>query len=290
MEKPFLSIVMLTYGHEKFIQQSIEGVFQQKTNFIVELIIANDNSPDETDDIVKSVISNAPSNIQINYKRHSTNLGMMRNFIWALKEAKGKYVAICEGDDYWIDSLKLQKQVDFLEANADFTVHCHNFKTQNGSIVSAESHFDTLNPATEMTISDLSKNNIIPTLTAVFRNQELLFPDWTLQSPLGDIILFLQVVKNGKIKYLNEKMAVYRQNVGVWSGKKMDQQKMIYLFENLADEYKDLPQVRQNLLSNKNRHVKALLKEMKISKILVNHYFKKLSFTEKAKLIAQKII
>lgn len=290
MEKPFLSIVMLTYGHEKFIQQSIEGVFQQKTNFIVELIIANDNSPDETDDIVKSVISNAPSNIQINYKRHSTNLGMMRNFIWALKEAKGKYVAICEGDDYWIDSLKLQKQVDFLEANADFAVHCHNFKTQNGSIVRAESHFDTLNPATEMTISDLSKNNIIPTLTAVFRNQELLFPDWTLQSPLGDIILFLQVVKNGKIKYLNEKMAVYRQNVGVWSGKKMDQQKMIYLFENLADEYKDLPQVRQNLLSNKNRHVKALLKEMKISEILVNHYFKKLSFTEKAKLIAQKII
>lgn len=290
MEKPFLSIVMLTYAHEKFIQQSIEGVFKQKTNFIVELIIANDNSPDETDDIVKSVISNAPSNIQINYKRHSTNLGMMRNFIWALKEAKGKYVAICEGDDYWIDSLKLQKQVDFLEANADFTVHCHNFKTQNGSIVSAESHFDTLNPATEMTISDLSKNNIIPTLTAVFRNQELSFPDWTLQSSLGDIILFLQVVKNGKIKYLNEKMAVYRQNVGVWSGKKMDQQKMIYLFENLADEYKDLPQVRQNLLSNKNRHVKALLKEMKISEILVNHYFKKLSFTEKAKLIAQKII
>lgn len=290
MEKPFLSIVMLTYGHEKFIQQSIEGVFQQKTNFIVELIIANDNSPDETYEIVKSVISNAPSNIQINYKHHSTNLGMMRNFIWALKEAKGKYVAICEGDDYWIDSLKLQKQVDFLEANADFAVHCHNFKTQNGSIVNEESHFDTLNPATEMTISDLSKNNIIPTLTAVFRNQELSFPDWTLQSPLGDIILFLQVVKNGKIKYLNEKMAVYRQNVGVWSGKKMDQQKMIYLFENLADAYKDLPQVRQNLISNKKRHVKALLKEMKTSEILVNHHFKQLSLTEKAKLIVQKII
>ena len=113
---------MLTYGHEKFIQQSIEGVFQQKTNFIVELIIANDNSPDETDDIVKSVISNAPSNIQINYKRHSTNLGMMRNFIWALKEAKGKYVAICEGDDYWTDKKKLQVQKDFLESNPEYVI------------------------------------------------------------------------------------------------------------------------------------------------------------------------
>ena len=278
-----VSIICNTYNHEKYIAHALESFLMQKTDFSFEILVHDDASTDSTPDIIKTYAEKYPDIIKpILQTENQFSKGINVTQVFQYSRAKGKYIAFCEGDDYWIDSLKLQKQVDFLEANADFAVHCHNFKTQNGSIVRAESHFDTLNPATEMTISDLSKNNIIPTLTAVFRNQELLFPDWTLQSPLGDIILFLQVVKNGKIKYLNEKMAVYRQNVGVWSGKKMDQQKMIYLFENLADEYKDLPQVRQNLLSNKNRHVKALLKEMKISKILVNHYFKKLSFTEKA--------
>lgn len=290
MHKPFLSVVMLTYGHEKYIRQAIEGVFLQETNFDIELIIANDHSPDCTDEIVKSIILNSPHHINIKYIKHEKNIGMMANFIWTLKQAQGKYVAICEGDDYWIAPLKLQKQVDFLETNLDFSIHCHNFKTQDGDVINNASHFDFLNPKEEMTILDLSKNNIIPTLTSVFRNQELTFQEWSLQSPLGDIVLFMQVAKKGKIKYLNEKMAVYRQNVGIWSGKKMNQEKMVDLFENLAFDYKDLPAVQKNLLNHRNKHIKASLKGKSFSEMISNQNFTQLSTIEKAKLIIQKML
>jgi glycosyltransferase involved in cell wall biosynthesis len=290
MQKPFLSIVMLTYGHEKFIRQAIDGVFLQKTNFNLELIIANDHSPDETDRVVKSMQNSTPSHITIQYTQHEKNLGMMTNFTWALHQAKGKYVAICEGDDYWTDSLKLQKQVDFLEENPEFSIHCHNFKTQNENRIDDVSHFDSLTIKQEMTIEDLAKTNVIPTLSAVFRNQKIIFPDWSYNAPLGDIILFLQIAKNGKIKYLNEKMAVYRQNVGVWSGKKMNQKKMAELYENLAADYKDLPEVHQNLIRNRNKHSKAFLKEEKFLKMLIQENFTKLNLIEKIKLIIQRIL
>lgn len=281
---------MLTYGHENYIRQAIEGVFLQRTDFEIELIIADDHSPDRTDEIVKSMVANSPRNIKVNYTRHKRNIGMMANFIWALKQTQGKYVAICEGDDYWIDPIKLQRQVGFLEENPNFSVHCHNFKVKNGDLIEEKSHFDILNPTSEMTITDLAKNNIIPTLTSVFRNQKLIFPEWSLKSPLGDIVLFMQVAKNGKIKYLNEKMAVYRENVGVWSGKKIDQEKMIDLFENLASDYKDLSQVHQHLLNNKNKHIKAFLKDISFLKMIAHQNFKSLSALEKVKLIIQKII
>lgn len=287
--KPTVSVVMLTYGHQHYIEQAINGVFLQKTDFPVELIIANDCSPDKSDDIIRKTIRYVPEHITVKYTSHPHNIGMMANFIWALKQARGKYVAICEGDDYWTDPLKLQKQVEFLEKNPDFSIHCHNFKTQDGDIVNTTSHFDRLNPKSEMNILDLSKNNVIPTLTAVYRNQEVTFPDWSLQSPLGDLILFMQVAKQGKIKYLNEKMAVYRQNVGVWSGKKMDHKKMADLFNNLACMYQDLREVKNNLIVNRNKHIKAYLKEGSFLEMLNNPYFAKLSFTEKAKIIVRKL-
>lgn len=119
---------MITYSHEKYIEEAINGVLIQKFGGDIELIIANDNSPDHTDEIIQQILKNSsiPENIQIKYTKHPKNIGMMPNFIWALKEAKGKYVAICEGDDYWIDPQKLQKQVDFLEENLNIDLVTSN--------------------------------------------------------------------------------------------------------------------------------------------------------------------
>ncbi|HAT80174.1 MAG TPA: hypothetical protein DCS17_01820, partial [Flavobacterium sp.] len=114
LNNPTVSVCMITYLHENFIEQAINGVLMQKGNFEIELIIANDNSPDETNIIVQNCIVNHPNGSWIKYTHHKTNLGMMPNFVWALQQCKGKYIAICEGDDFWTDSFKLQKQIDVL--------------------------------------------------------------------------------------------------------------------------------------------------------------------------------
>jgi glycosyltransferase involved in cell wall biosynthesis len=290
MKSLFLSVIMITYGHEKYIQQAIEGFFMQKTNFPLELIIANDASPDNTDTVIKNILKNLPSHILIHYTKHETNIGMIKNHHFALQQAQGKYMAICDGDDYWTDENKLQKQVDFLEKNLDYSIICHNFKTQNGDVVSDASHFDILKPKENLSIIDLSKNNVIPTLTAVFRNQNITFSEWSSYAPLGDLILFMQLARQGKIKYLNEKMAVYRENVGVWSGKKVNYEKMVFMFDNLAIDYKDLPAVRKNLIENRNKYIKAFLKEKSLSEMNFDQNFSKLSQIERLKLIVQKII
>ena len=106
---PLVSVTMVTYGQEKYIQKAIEGVFLQKTNFPVELIIANDCSPDNTDEIVKEIIKKSPPNIQVKYTKHEINKGMIPNFIWVYQQAQGKYIAICEGDDYWTDEKLAEK-------------------------------------------------------------------------------------------------------------------------------------------------------------------------------------
>ncbi|MGV4414998.1 glycosyltransferase [Chryseobacterium sp. T1] len=286
---PTLSIIMITYGHENYIKQAIQGVFIQNTNFPIELIIANDCSPDDSDSIITETIKDAPQNIVVKYKRHDSNIGMMNNHHWALRQATGKYIAICDGDDYWIDENKLQIQVDFLEANPDYAIYCHNFKTQLNDQVSETSFFDSVAVKPEMNIVDLAHNNIVPTLTAVFRNYNTQFPDWTSLAPLGDLILFLDVARHGKIKYLDKKMAVYRQNVGVWSGKKMNHEKMIYLYENLAHDYKDIPEVEKNLIQNRNKHIKAFLKQLPIQEIFSSHYFDQLPIKDKVKLTIRKL-
>ena len=117
MKKPLLSILMITYNHESYIEQAIKGVFSQKVNFPVEFVISNDCSTDKTHQKIEEILKDSPENFTIKYYNHTENLGMMENFIFSLKQCHGKYIALCEGDDYWIDNNKLQKQVNFLAAN-----------------------------------------------------------------------------------------------------------------------------------------------------------------------------
>ncbi len=117
-----VSVSMITYNHEKYLKKSIEGVLMQQVDFPMELIISNDNSTDKTDEIINDVIENYHGNIKIRYYKHQENKGATENFIWTISQAKGKYIAICDGDDYWIDPYKLQKQVDFMEKNPDVVI------------------------------------------------------------------------------------------------------------------------------------------------------------------------
>ncbi len=120
--KPIVSVAMITYGHENYIRQAIEGVLMQECNFEVELILCNDCSPDKTNDIIQDILKSNAKSDRIKYFNHKKNIGMMPNFIFSLQKCSGKYIALCDGDDYWTDPFKLQKQVDFLENNPDFVL------------------------------------------------------------------------------------------------------------------------------------------------------------------------
>ena len=126
-ELPKVSVVTITYGHEKYITETLDGVLMQQYDGPVEFIIANDNSPDATDQVVKKYFLEkpAPSNFEIKYTKHDTNIGAMSNFLWAMEQTTGKYIALCEGDDYWTDPLKLQKQVTALESNPTINICTH---------------------------------------------------------------------------------------------------------------------------------------------------------------------
>lgn len=240
---PKVSVCMITYGHEKFIEQAINGVLMQECDFEIELVIANDCSPDKTDEIIRKVIDNHPKSSYIKYIKHVKNLGMMPNFIFALQECKGKYIALCEGDDYWTDPLKLQKQVDFLEGNSDYVLCFHqvNILKNNDEIVE---DFITKVPENYETIETLARlGNYIHTPSVVFRNIIKSFPPEFEQSPIGDYFLYMMLAKHGKLKYLEEKMAVYRDGVGIWSDKSE-------YFKNLNTAYTHALLVSYNNLDN----------------------------------------
>jgi glycosyltransferase involved in cell wall biosynthesis len=214
---------MITYGHEKFIREAIEGVLSQKCSYDIELIIADDNSPDKTKEIVEDIIKNHPNGSWIKYTRHQENKGMMPNFIWALQQSKAEYIALCEGDDYWTDPLKLQKQIHFLEENSDY-VMCYHDATginQNNEIV----YLSKINALTDNIKEELTKedlllcNYLIPTMSVCFKNPLAPFPQPFSTVKNGDMFLFAFLSQYGKAKLIaNISNAMYRiHDGGVYS-------------------------------------------------------------------------
>jgi glycosyltransferase involved in cell wall biosynthesis len=201
---------MITYGHEKFISEAIEGVLIQDADFPIELIIADDCSPDNTEKEVKSIIKNHPKGHLINYKKNSSNKGMMLNFIWAIKECQGTYVAFCEGDDYWSDNKKLQKQINFMDSNIEYSMCFHNTTVYNQEKKSFEVDNISKDIKQVTSIRDLSFGNYIHTPTVIVRKEFINIPNWFQNCPIGDYPLWSMVAMNGKIYKFSECMSIYR--------------------------------------------------------------------------------
>ncbi|KNB62418.1 MULTISPECIES: glycosyltransferase [Chryseobacterium] len=293
MNSPLLSICLITYQQEPFIQRAIQGIFEQEVNFAIELIISNDCSPDRTHEKIEEIIKEAPENFTIRYFNHHKNLGMMKNFSFAIEECKGKYIAYFEGDDYWVYTKKLQTQVDFLERNQDFVICCHNLKFLENNEIIENVYIDRANVKEISDIEDLAKYNFIPTLTAVFRNIENKLPHWILESPIGDLPMFMMIAKYGKIKFINEKWAVYRSNIGEWS--KMGNKKninMIRQYNLLIEEFSQDPKIKNNLSKIRNNYIKEYLKieKLNIIDLFNNPFYKELSPKDKIKIYFRKYI
>ena len=209
---------MITYKHEPYIIQAIDGILNQVCNFKIELILANDCSPDNTDEIVKSYLKNQPKKNLVKYIRHSNNKGMMGNFIWALGQCQGKYTAICEGDDYWTDPLKLQKQVDFLEENEDYgLVHTNSitFNQRKKEFIERVNgkEFGKELPSRDLFFAIIKGEYIVATKTAMFRKTLLNFIEISDKFKMGDTQLWLQMSLLTKFKFLSDVTAVYRASL-----------------------------------------------------------------------------
>jgi glycosyltransferase involved in cell wall biosynthesis len=210
---PVVSICCITYNHEPYIRDAIEGFLMQKTTFPIEILIFDDASTDGTQEIIKSYAEKDPQIKTFLQKENQWSKGKYGLIDWLFPAAKGKYIALCEGDDYWTDPLKLQKQVDFLEANEDYAICFHPIKIwEDGKIVD---DYITKEVQETTTIYDLAEGNYIHTPSVVFRrNEEVFLPLKKINSAIGDYPLHMLNAKYGKIKRLTEFMAVYRVHPG----------------------------------------------------------------------------
>ncbi len=208
----FLSVVMITYNHEAFVREAIESILKQETKYNIELIISNDNSKDNTDTEIKECIKNNKTNIVISYYNQTKNLGMMPNFLFALQKAKGKYIAICEGDDFWTDPYKLQKQTDWMERDKTITFCCHGFYKLNKNAKIIDEKDKIKDDYKIYSLEDYLISPFSQTASFVFKNEGLIknLPVWYKDVLAGDNFLVLLCGLKGRIGYLKEKMSVYR--------------------------------------------------------------------------------
>lgn len=210
---PLVSVVVITYGHERFLLQCLESIVKQKTNFSYEIIISNDNSPDDSDGVIQKFIAcNKKDNVTFRYFKHEINMGMTGNFIWTLSQSHGKYIAYCEGDDAWIDDNKLQLQVDYLDTHENISLCCGGFEDSFGLIQNIGAGKSV--SGFEFTLEDNFKRWHTKSLTICFRNYPSLIPFLTKFKYARDIHLNYFLLNQGNGYYLNRVLGFYNIHEG----------------------------------------------------------------------------
>jgi predicted O-linked N-acetylglucosamine transferase (SPINDLY family)/glycosyltransferase involved in cell wall biosynthesis len=218
-----VSVHMVTYNHEKFIAQAIESILMQKVDFEYEIVIGEDCSTDNTRQIVIDYQKKYPNIIRLLLP--VSNIGAHANAISTYKACNGQYIALLEGDDYWLSPDKLQKQVNFLDGNSDFAICFTNaliFREDNH----ANSTIFLQGQAQVSTIENLLTSNFISTPSVMYRNKLIReFPAWFTEQSMGDWTSYILLAEHGKIGYIDEVMSAYRVHAGgTWSSKRREHQ------------------------------------------------------------------
>ncbi len=234
---PVVSICCATYNHVHFIRQCLDGFVMQKTDFPFEVLIHDDASTDGTQDIIREYEAKYPDIIKPIYqKENQYSKGVRVSLVYNYSRVRGKYVALCEGDDYWTDPYKLQKQVDFLENHPDYVMCSHQFNQywqEEGRLEEiADPHFKG---------ADYDLPNLIggrwltQTLTVMYRRSALNLQDYEKYGMSMDMILFYALLKQGKGYCFPDVMAVYRcHKGGVWSEVSLNKQRLMEFKARIA--------------------------------------------------------
>jgi glycosyltransferase involved in cell wall biosynthesis len=215
MINPLVSVSCITYNQEAFIGQCLDGFFSQITNFEFEILIHDDASTDRTKEIIEDYKLRFPNKIFTIYQTENQYSKGVRGIMvkFNFSRARGKYIALCEGDDYWTDPYKLQKQVDFLEKNENYSACFHEvsmFDQKNKVVTGSYSNLQK----DVISTGDLFNRHFIATCSVLFRNYSD-FPDLLKKGfASADKWLLFNLSLKGDIKFLNETMGVYRLHSG----------------------------------------------------------------------------
>ncbi|HTL08435.1 MAG TPA: glycosyltransferase [Chitinophagaceae bacterium] len=262
---PLVSVCVLTYNHEHFIRQCLEGIMMQKTDFPFEVIVGEDCSTDKTASIVAEFEHLYPGVIKPVYQQK--NVGGGRNaYECCYPRLSGKYIAICEGDDYWTDAHKLQKQVDFLELHNDVVLCFHRVDSvdENDRFLSSQA---VSNEVTIFSSEDIFHISI-PTLSVVFRKCFESAPTEIYNAKSADAFLFGLLATYGKAADLGFMGASYRKHKGgIYSPCKiLDQFKQAIETRKLMQRcnfFGDVQkrELRKEIIKRKRLYVKYFLKK-----------------------------
>ncbi|WP_439883031.1 glycosyltransferase [Pontibacter sp. MBLB2868] len=218
---PLVSVCMLTYNHERFIAQAIESVIAQKVDFTIELVIGEDSSTDKTRELCEKYALLYPEIVKL-LPKAAHNLGSQKNFIYTFSNCTGKYVAMLEGDDFWSDPLKLQKQVNYLENNPDFVLSFHDITVINETGEETDDKRLPHEKKRDYDKNELLLGHYLPTPTTVFRN--FAFDDYKQyfeKTINGDTILQAILTQMGKVKFIDsiQGSVIRVHSGGVWSSR-----------------------------------------------------------------------
>jgi glycosyltransferase involved in cell wall biosynthesis len=215
-----LSVLMLTYNHERFIAQALDSILSQRVNFDYEIVVGDDFSTDNTRDVLARFSLRYGTRIVPLLR--DRNIGAMANMIDTFAACRGAYIALLEGDDYWTCDEKLQKQVDFLDSHPRTSLCCHRVELLDADEKAGlgSGIYPRLPPGTH-TIDELLQANFVMTCSAVIRRGPIgLLPGWFSGLALGDWPLFALAASHGNIELMDETMAAYRvHSGGMWSSR-----------------------------------------------------------------------
>ena len=234
---PLVSVVCITYNQASYIRECLEGLLMQKTSFNYEILVNDDASIDATPHIIKEYEDKYPDIFRVIYqKENQYSKGVSPWFDILFPIARGKYIAICEGDDYWTDPYKLQKQIDFLEENPIYGMVHTDFDVVNNSN-ETEHRYSRMQPQQTTLLDLLTCKSNIGTLTVVFnRNVYEKLPKHFLRNSflMGDLPMWLEFAYNSKIAYIPEVTASYRR-LDNSASHSADDTKQLRFYDNIVD-------------------------------------------------------
>lgn len=222
-----VSVRLMVYNQEEFIDEAMTGIMMQKTNFKVEVVVGDDFSTDKTLELIRKYKDTENIHIRIldrkkgdAYWQKRQARGRLYNFINIIENCSGKYIALLDGDDCWNDADKLQLQYDLLESDKTLTVACHNLMTRYAETGKLYARFSNESrPADRITLEKMLKGNWASTPTIMVRSEIIKSaPEWIFSQRVADYFLWCYAATLGDIGYIHKTMAIYHvHNKGVWS-------------------------------------------------------------------------
>lgn len=280
---PLVSICCITYNHEKYIADAIESFLMQKTDFPYEIIIHDDASTDNTAKIIREYEKKFPETIRAIYQKENQYSKKVKISQFIAPMVRGKYVATCEGDDYWIDPYKLKKQVEFLENNPGYSMCFHSV-----AVVDTEKNFKgrflglKCRNSRDISISEAATGGIVHVSSRLIRKSFYTDekPTWVSNARHGDYAIALYLCAEGKVYFMDEVMSCYRTGV---EGSMMTRYRESYSVKNDIEYHKN--RVETLCLANQYYNYKY---DNEISKVILQSEVKMLLLQRKVDFCAIK--